>query len=93
MPESVARLVGQAYEKLDPHNTDAVAFEHMLAVYNPTQHPHVLSRKKSPQEVREFFETAMGRKVVGGHVTRPAFVDYYAELSFCIPNERQSVPR
>ena len=33
----------------------------------------------------------MCRKAINGRITREGFVDYYAELNFCISNERISV--
>jgi hypothetical protein len=64
----------------------------LISNYNPTNHPHSLTRKKDPESIKNDFDHAIAKKACPkGRVTQAAFVDYYAELNFCIPNERQSV--
>jgi hypothetical protein len=64
----------------------------LLAAYHPEQHPHVLTRRKSPEDVKAEFISAIQRKTnQKNHVSYEAFVDYYAELNFCVPNERHTV--
>lgn len=59
-----------------------------MNAYHVKCHPHVVSRRKSPEEVLDQVRSGMCRKVVNDVVSREGFVDYYAELNFCIPNER-----
>ena len=64
----------------------------MINAYKAEAHPHALSRKKDPQAIKDEFASAINRKAdASGYVTQAAFVDYYAELNFCIPNERSTV--
>lgn len=82
----MAQLISQAYDKLDPENTGNVSLDHVIANYNPKGHPHVLSRKKTPEYVYNAFVNGITRKAVDGNVSKQEFVDYYAELNFCVPN-------
>jgi hypothetical protein len=63
--------------------------ELLLKSYHPQAHPHSLSRRKSPEDIQTEFANAISRKAdQSGRVSQKAFVDYYSELNFCIPNER-----
>ena len=51
----------------------------------------MISRRKSPEEVYATFQNGMARKAENDCVSRAAFVDYYADINFCVPNERENV--
>ena len=70
LSEKVFGLINQAYNKLDSENAGAVSLDTMSQNYNAKQHPHVLSRRKSPQEVMGIFVNGMARKAEGDAVKR-----------------------
>lgn len=80
-------LIAAAYSKLDPKGTNSVCLKTLISSYCAEQHPHVLSRRKQLEDVRNEFASGITRKAVDNNVSRQEFVDYYAELNFCLPNE------
>ena len=62
MSEKIASLIGQAYDCLDSKGSGAVCFEHIVNLYNEKEHPHCLSRRKSPEYIKAEFYHAMKRK-------------------------------
>lgn len=92
--ERVAAVINQAFEVLDKKHEYSLTLEQLTKSYNPQNHPHALSRKKSPEDIQAEFVNAISRKAdENGRVSQKAFIDYYAELNFCIPNERETVSR
>jgi hypothetical protein len=88
----VAAVINQAFEVLDKKHENSLTLEQLTKSYNPQNHPHALSRKKSPEDIQAEFVNAISRKAdENGRVSQKAFVDYYAELNFCVPNERDTV--
>lgn len=79
-----------AYDKLDTEGNDSVSLETMTNCYNASKHPHVISRRKSPEEVFDIFCVGMSLKSENGTVARAGFVDYYADINFCVPAERET---
>jgi hypothetical protein len=77
---------------LDGKKEKALPVAFLIAHYNPSNHPHALTRKKDPETIKNDFNQAISQKADSkGAVSQAAFVDYYAELNFCIPNERHTV--
>lgn len=89
--EKVAALIGAAFDKLDPNNLGSVPLQTLIDLYCAENHPHVLSRRKNSQAVKEQFVDGITRKAVDNYVSRQNFVDYYAELNFCVPAEHDQV--
>jgi len=91
IPQKVADLIGEAFAKLDQDNAGKLSMDQMLNSYNAKSHPHVLSRLKAPEDAKGFFMNGMERKAdADQQVSKEGFIDYYAELNFCIPNEREN---
>lgn len=89
LSERVAAVINQAFEVLDTRHENSVSLELLTKSYNPQSHPHALSRRKSPEDIQAEFVNAISRKAdQNGRVSQKAFIDYYSELNFCIPNER-----
>lgn len=85
-------MINQAFEVLDKKHENSLSLEQLTKSYNPQNHLHALSRKKSPENIQAEFVNAISRKAdENGRVSQKAFIDYYAELNFCIPNERETV--
>ena len=92
IPEKVASLIGQAFDCLDTDCKGCLSVKKLVECYNEKQHPHCLTRRKSPENVRAEFRSAIERKADQNcMVTKEAFIDYYAELNFCIPLENSNV--
>lgn len=88
MSDKITSLISQAFDKLDPEGTGAASLDCLSNNYQADKHPHVLSRRKAPEEVYSIFLNGMTRKAENGKVSRAAFVDYYADINFCVPTER-----
>lgn len=53
--EGRVALIRQAYDKLDANKNGQVQLDDIAALYDASQHPDVVTGKKSPEEVfREF---------------------------------------
>lgn len=78
-------MISMAFDKIDPEGTGEVALAHLANCYCADKHPHVLSRRKSPEEVFDTFMTGMTLKANGDVLSRAGFVDYYADINFCVP--------
>jgi hypothetical protein len=92
LSEKIAGLINQAFEVLDKKHEQSLPLELLTKSYNPLSHPHSLSRRKNPENIQAEFVNAITRKAdQSGRVSQAAFVDYYSELNFCIPNERENV--
>lgn len=89
MSEKLAQLVGFAYDSIDRNNQGSVSLTILENENIYGKHPHVLSRLKSPEQIKSEFMSGISRKAdKNGRVDKKGFLDYYAELNFCIPNER-----
>jgi|JI9StandDraft_1071089.scaffolds.fasta_scaffold292643_2 hypothetical protein len=92
MSEKIAQLIGAAFDSLDANNKGSVSLTLIENENTYNKHPHVLSRLKNPEQVRAEFMNGISRKAdANGRVDKKGFLDYYAELNFCVPNERESV--
>jgi len=48
LSEKIANLINQAFESLDSKKEKKINANKLLESYHPEQHPHVLTRRKSP---------------------------------------------
>lgn len=49
----VSSLIGAAYDKFDPSNTNDVSLQTLISAYDVRKHPHVLARRKKPEDVKQ----------------------------------------
>lgn len=62
IPEKITALISQAFDKLDPECTGCAPLEVLCNNYCASSHPHVLSRRKAPEEVFAIFQAGMSKK-------------------------------
>ena len=81
-------LVDLAFSKIDKDGSGVVEPEEVLAAYDGSQHPDVLSGRKSEEEViRDFISVFEVGEVVDGRVTLKEFENYYENLGVNIDND------
>lgn len=76
--EKVTTLIAQAFDNLDPNNTNKVSLETINKRFIGEKHPHVLTRRKKIEDVIAELNNGLTRKAVNGNITRQDFIDYYA---------------
>ncbi len=76
--ERVTTLIAQAFDNLDPNNTNKVSLETINKKFIAGQHPHVLTRRKKIEDVLTELNNGLSRKAANGNITRQDFIDYYA---------------
>ncbi len=81
-------LIQLAFNILDKDRDGEVEPEELVGRYNASQHPEVLSGRKTEDDVlREFLDTFDVGGVKDGVVTKQEFENYYANLSANIDND------
>ena len=82
------KLVSLAFDVLDVDKSGVVDATDVALIYDPSEHPAVVSGAKSKEAVlREFLDTFDVGGEVDGKVTRDEFVNYYTNISASIDNE------
>jgi hypothetical protein len=81
-------LVLQAFNKLDTNGDGIIEPDDLINIYDATQHPDVISGRKSAADVlREFLDTFDIGGIVDGKVTQQEFENYYNNLSALIDDD------
>lgn len=74
-------LVHQVFDLLDKQGVDSIDPQNLIAHFDASRHPEVLSRAKSAQAVqKEFLDTFDVGGEVPGRITRAEFVRYYTNI-------------
>jgi len=80
------KFIGMAYELLDRDGSGVVNMADIEQIYDASQHPDVISGKKTESEVlREF--SKQWDKSSDGTITMDEFIDYYTDVSASIDDE------
>jgi Ca2+-binding EF-hand superfamily protein len=80
--------VDQAFDGMDPRNRGVIEPQLITQTFNPFQHPDVLSKVKSPQDVlQDFTDHFDVGGMVEGKVTKEEFVNYYTNISASIASD------
>eukprot|EP01034_Spumella_vulgaris_P024624 gene24624-30992_t len=88
MTDRRLNLVKLAFNIIDVDGSGIVDGQEIASMYDPSKHPEVLSKRKTPAQVlREFLDTFDVGGVKDGMVTREEFINYYTNLSANIDNE------
>lgn len=74
-------MIGKAYAKLDKNGDGQVTLEDVAKIYDASQHPEVLSGKKSEEEVYMEFMSLWDTQERDGIVTLAEFQEYYKDVS------------
>ena len=74
-------LVHQVFDLLDKEGIDSIDPPTLIAHFDASRHPEVLSRAKSAQDVqKEFLDTFDVGGELPGRITRAEFVRYYTNI-------------
>lgn len=81
--------VKKAFIKLDKAGRGSLDVQFLISNYNADLHPRVRTREKTAQQVQAEFEAAILARAQDGHLSEIDFLDYYADVSACLPTERE----
>ena len=82
-------VVKYAWQMLDSEHSGQCDLQDLAARFNAANHPRVKLREKTEQNVQLEFEAGLGFRCQGGVVTENAFLDFYADISACLPAEKE----
>jgi len=89
MSDARLECVSQAFNKVSG-GAECVTLEELLGSYNASAHPRVKTREKPSGQVFDEFKAAITNKSADGKtINMTAWIDYYADLNACVPNERE----
>lgn len=81
-------LVDQAFDSMDTRSRGVIEPQLISQTFNPFQHPDVLSKIKSPQEVQQDFSDHFDvGGMIAGKVTKEEFANYYANIGASIASD------
>eukprot|EP00668_Euglena_longa_P017264 GGOE01021637.1.p1 GENE.GGOE01021637.1~~GGOE01021637.1.p1 ORF type:complete len:937 (+),score=122.24 GGOE01021637.1:36-2846(+) len=80
------QLIRLAYSSLDKQRTNAVPVQEMIAAYNPLQHPDVLRKRRTSDQVMQEFIAGWDLEE-NVHVSFADFKDYYADVNVTVEND------
>lgn len=90
MSDERIATVKKAYQKLDREGRGYLSVAMLINNYNAELHPRVRTREKTVSQVQSEFERAISSKSRdGATISEIDFLDYYADVSACLPAERE----
>lgn len=90
MSDERIATVKKAYQKLDKQGRGFLYLDDLINNYNAELHPRVRTREKTVSQVMSEFEKAIRAKSRDGStISEMDFLDYYADVSACLPAERE----
>lgn len=90
MSDERIATVKKAYQKLDREGRGYLSVTMLINNYNAELHPRVRTREKTVSQVQSEFERAISSKSRdGATISEIDFLDYYADVSACLPAERE----
>ncbi len=89
MSDERIATVKKAFQKLDKQGRGYLNVEQLISLYNAELHPRVRTREKTVSQVQAEFERAIRAKAQNGMLSEMDFLDYYADVSACLPAERE----
>lgn len=85
-------VVKYAFQMLDKTGSGQLSLHdsssNLVSSFNAAAHPRVKLREKKPETVLSEFETGLGLRAGGDAVSEAAFIDYYWDVSACLPAEK-----
>lgn len=82
------QLVRKAFAILDRSETGEIDIDDIAGIYDASQHPEVIAKRKKPADVlKEFLDTFEVGGVKDGVVTMDEFMNYYANIGASIEND------
>jgi len=87
LSQSRIGYIRMAYDKLDINKDGQVTLDDIARIYDVSQHPDVMSGKKTPEEAYREFMSMWDTQVADGIVTFDEFCDYYRDVSASIDTD------
>ena len=84
-------IIAQAYKKLDVTGDGKVTLDDVAKLYDASQHPEVVSGKRSEQDIFMEFMSLWDTQVKDGIVTLDEFMEYYKDISASVDNDDEFV--
>lgn len=81
-------VVKYAWQMLDSGNAGSLDLQFLVSSYQAANHPRVKLREKKEENVLAEFEAGLSFRAQGADVTEATFLDYYADVSACLPAEK-----
>lgn len=88
MNEKRIAVVKYAWQMLDSENAGSIDLQDLVSRFNAALHPRVKLREKKEENVLKEFEDGLSFRAEGSNVTESSFHEYYADLSACLPAEK-----
>ncbi|CAM9273897.1 unnamed protein product [Pylaiella littoralis] len=85
--ERRAQVILEAFEVTDKDKSGVVDASDMKGAYDASQHPGVIGRRRTEEEVMEEFISTFEGEIKDGKVTPEEWCRYYAMLSAGIPSD------
>ena len=85
--ESRLEWIRKAYAKLDVNGDGQVTLDDIARIYDVSQHPDVVARKKTEEEAYREFMSLWDTQVADGVVTFEEFCEYYRDVSASIDTD------
>ena len=79
--------IKQAYDKLDVNKDGLVTLEDIAKLYDVSQHPDVMAKRKTPEEAYREFMSMWDTQVADGIVTFEEFCEYFKDVSASIDTD------
>ena len=82
-------VIKHAFQFLDEKKQKKISFDFLQQAYRAAEHPRVKTREKLVETIRADFINSMSSRVDRtGFVTEQAFMEYYADINACLPEEK-----
>ncbi len=81
-------VVKYVWELLDTDHAETLDFEHLCSSFQAANHPRVKLREKTADQVQSEFQVGLGYRSNDGPVSKEAFLEFYADVSACLPAEK-----
>lgn len=81
-------VVKYAWQMLDNEHRGELDLQDVCSRYMAANHPRVKLREKKEENVYREFEAGLGFRAQDGPVTENVFLEYYADVSACLPAEK-----
>ena len=80
--------VKYAFQMLDTYMGGNISLNELFSRYNASAHPRVKLREKKVETIQQEFEEGLKYRAEGDNVTENAFLEYYADVSACLPAKK-----
>lgn len=91
MPPDRRAAVEVAWASVDSSRKGTVPLERIMECFQAAEHPRVQTREMTCEEVRAQLEHDLRDLGAANNCSKEVFMEYFGELSACIPTEKQFI--